>query len=261
LMVSGAMPEGERSFGLSVYDLDGIDEVPPLEQVIDVLNTLPFAGARRTVLLENVQELRKEEVERLEGYGANPSPSSVFILFYRGKPKAYFGGIMKRAKAISLDMRDQDIPAWIREKARQNGLVLTDNAIEYLIGFVGPDIGLISSELEKFVLIGKSPISRDDIVDIVIGGSDYTVFDLVDALKDRNAERVFRIAKALQGSADSYSLLGAINWHYSRLSQRDKGKTGYYDRVFGLLHEADVSIKTSGGAFPMEYLLIRLLRI
>ncbi|HXX56487.1 MAG TPA: DNA polymerase III subunit delta [Thermodesulfovibrionales bacterium] len=260
-MVSGAIPEAERSFGLSVYDLDGIDERPSLDQVIDSVNTLPFMGGRRTVILENVQELGKKEMEGLERYIADPAPSSVLVLLHRGKPKAQFTGLTKKVKAIPLDMREQDIPSWIRERARQKGLVLTDEALDYLIGLIGPDVGLISSELEKFILIGKNPINKDDIVDIVSGGNDYSVFDLVDAVKDRDAGRVFRIAKALQESADSYSLLGAINWHYSRLSQRDKGKRGYYDRVFGLLHEADLRIKTSGGTFPMEYLLIRLLRI
>ena len=140
-------------------------------------------------------------------------------------------------------------------------MALTDSAIDHLLGVIGPDAGLISSELEKLVSVGKSPVDRDDIAAVVSGSVDYSVFDLVDAIRKRDAERAFRIARVLQETADSYGLLGAINWHYSQMSSRERGKAAYYDRVFALLHEADVRIKTSGGVFPMEHLLIRLLRI
>lgn len=83
----------------------------------------------------------------------------------------------------------------------------------------------------------------------------------MNALRDKDSQKVFKVAKTPQETQESYGLLGAVNWHYSRMSSRDKGRTAYYDKVFELLNEADVRIKTSGGTFPLEYVLIRLLRI
>ncbi|HET6515383.1 MAG TPA: DNA polymerase III subunit delta [Thermodesulfovibrionales bacterium] len=261
VLASMTIPEGERSFGLSVFDLGGIDEKPSFEQVADVLNTIPFMRGRKIVVIENIQEFaKKKEMEQLEAYVANPSPFSVLILLHRGNLKAHFKEFLRKVKAVSLDMRQQDFPLWIREKARQKGFTLSNGAVEYLLGVVGPDVGLISADLEKFVLIGKDHVDREDIMGIVSGFSDYSVFDLVDAIKQRDAARVFRIARALQDTADSYGLLGAINWHFSRISSRDKDHSAYYDKIFGLLNEADLGIKTSGGTYPMEYLLIRLLQ-
>jgi len=260
LLVSGSLPEEERSFAFAAFDLDGIDEKPSFDQIADVLNTMPFVGKRKIVIVENIQELAKKDKGSLEGYVSNPSPHSVLILLHKDNPKAQMKEFAKRVKAIPLDIRQQDFPLWIKEKARQSGVVLTDGAIEYLLGIIGPEVGLISSEIEKCALIRKSPIDRDDLLGIVSGNGDYNVFDLVDAMKNKNLDKVFRIARALQGTADPYSLLGAINWHYSRMSTQDKGRTDYYDKVFSLLNEADIGIKTSGGTFPLEYLLMRLLR-
>jgi DNA polymerase-3 subunit delta len=261
LIASRALPEEERGFGFSTFDLDGIEEKPSFDQIADVLNTMPFMGGRRIVVVENIQELGKNDREPLQKYVSDPSPYSVLILLHRGNPKGQMKELTKKVKAILLDLRQQDFPLWIKDKARQRALVLTDRAIEYLLGVVGPDVGLLSSELEKCTLIGKSPIDRDDLLGVVSGSGDYNVFDLVDAIKDKNIERVFKIAKALQGTADPYSLLGAINWYYSRMSTQDKSRTAYYDRVFGLLNEADIGIKTSGGTFPLEYLLMKLLQV
>jgi hypothetical protein len=45
------------------------------------------------------------------------------------------------------------------------------------------------------------------------------------------------------------------------MASQERGKAVYYDKVFGLLNEADIGIKTSGGNFPLEYLFARLLEL
>ena len=260
LMAREVVPPGERAFSFDIFDIDGIDEIPPFEQILDVVNTLPFMGKRRVVVLENVQELAKKEIPALVSYLENPSPYSLLMLLHRGNPKAHWKELMKRVKAIPLDIRPQEIPLWIREKVRQKGLDITHDAIEYLIGVLGPDVGLLSSEVEKLALIGKNHIDTQDIKSSVRGSGDYDVFDLVNALKNKDTDTVFRVARVLQATQESYGLLGAINWHYSRMATREHGRKAYYSRVFELLNEADIRIKTSGGTFPLEYLLIRLLQ-
>lgn len=260
LMAAGVVPEGERDFSVNLFDLDGIDEVPPFEQILDEVNTMPFMGSRKMVIIENFQELGKKDVERLERYVLNPSPYSVLFLLHEGRPKAQFRGLMNQIRVIPLDVRAQELPMWVKEKALRKGFEIKPEAVEYLLGVVGPDMGMLVSEMEKLTLMGKKRIDVADVMDVVRGSNDYDVFDLVNALKARDAEKVFKVARTLQQTQESYGLLGAINWHYSRMSSGDKGRTAYFDKVFELLNEADVRIKTSGGTFPLEYLLIRLLR-
>jgi DNA polymerase-3 subunit delta len=261
LMAGELVPQAERDFSFDIFDMDGIDEIPPLEQIIDVINTIPFMGKRRVVVLENVQELTKKEMPPLVNYLENPSPYSLLILLHKGNPKTHWKELMRKVKAIPLDIRPQEIPLWIREKVRQKGLDITHDAIEYLMGVLGPDVGLLSSEVEKLALIGKRHVDAQDIKSIVRGSGDYDVFDLVNALRDKDTDRVFRVARVLQATQESYGLLGAINWHYSRMAAREQGRRSYYAMVFALLNEADIRIKTSGGTFPLEYLLIRLLQV
>lgn len=260
-IVSATIPEAEKSFSFNSFDLEGLDEKVPLEHMLDAANTLPFMVSRRIVVIANIQELAKKDSGKLEAYIANPSPSSVLVLLHTGALKSQFKDLANKVKAIPLDVRQQDLPLWIRENARQKGLDLTSEAIEYLIGVTGADIGLISSELEKFTVLGNKSIGLEDIRGLINFNGDYDAFDLVNGLKERNAEKVLKIARVLLESQEPYTLIGAINWHYGQMALREKGRdTAHYERVFEILNDADIGIKTSGGSYPLEYLLIRLLR-
>lgn len=260
-MVSASVPESGREFCFDAFDLKYSDEPLTFEQMLDILNTMPFGAGRRTVIIENIQEALKKDLPALDRYVSSPSDCSLLIMLHKGEPKAHFRDMFKKVRAISLDIRPQDIPVWVKEKAKKKGFAISDSAIDYLIGVIGPDAGLISSELEKFSLLGKERIETKDIAGLIRGNSDYDAFDLVNALKARDAGKVFKIAKIIQEFQESYSLLGAINWHYTRMYQKERGRADYYTKVFELLNEADYRIKSSGGAFPMEYLLIRLLQL
>jgi len=258
--ISGA----EIDFNFNVFDLDPVDSVQTPEQITDTLNTIPFWGRRRYVVIKNSQKLSGKDFKKLQAYIASPSPDAVLIMLYIGAVKKELRENLKGVKTICLDMREQELPFWIKEKARQRGLAIKDEAIEYLIGIVGTDIGLLSSEIEKLTFLVTETITINDIREIVEGSRDYSVFDLTKALREKNTERVFRIYRVLSETTEAYNLLGAINWQYSRMSiQMDNSscQKKYYHRVFELLNDADIQIKSSGGAYPMEYLLVRLLQL
>jgi len=76
-------------------------------------------------------------------------------------------------------------------------------------------------------------------------------------------KKFFRIYRTLSETTEPYNLLGAINWHYSKMSLQanDTLRRKDFSRAFELLNDADIQIKTSGGTYPMEHLLVRLLQL
>ena len=145
IMSSHTMPEAERDFCFDAFDLDDNAKAQPLEQMLDVANMMPFMGKRRVVVLENIQALAKKNMAILENYISNPSPCAVMLLLHKGGIKAQLKDMVKKTKAISLDIRQQDLPLYIKEKARLKGFEITDNAIWYLMDIAGADAQLISS--------------------------------------------------------------------------------------------------------------------
>lgn len=257
------VPEDERDFNLHIFDLSlSGEEGMSFEQILGVANTVPFFGRRRlTVLVGNLQKLPKKDIKRLDVYISNPAAGSVFVILHDGVLKKDMREKFRVVNPISLDIREAEIPYWIKKRGGMKGLEISDEAADYLIGLVGPEPGLLSAEIEKISLLGKKRIDVDDISDIITGGRLYSTFDLVDALREKDAEKVFKIYKTLRETAEDYSLIGAFNWQYGRNLLSGPIGNEYFFRLFELLNSADIDIKSSGRTFPMEYLLIKLLRL
>ncbi|NWF76095.1 MAG: DNA polymerase III subunit delta [Nitrospirae bacterium] len=259
------LPEDERDFNLHIFNFISDDEQRhTLDDLLNVLNTHSFFGRRRfTISLMNFQKLSKKDFEKLNAYMNNPMQDSVFIIVHNGILKRELRERINIFKSISLDIKENEIPFWIKQKAKINRIEISDEAIDYLIGIIGQDLGLLSAEIEKISMLGKEIIHIDDISDIIAGGRTYNVFNLIDAIKNKDTEKVFNIYRTLKYMIDDYNLIGALNWHYG-LQVQDSGGTKnneYFVRAFEILNKVDIDIKSSGRNFPMEYLFVKLLQL
>jgi len=95
------------------------------------------------------------------------------------------------SKTIVLDIREKEIPSWLQERTRLRGFEISDTTAAYLLGIVGPDLGMLSSELEKLMLTGSSKIEKKRYVEVVEGKRTYSAFALIDAIKARDTEKIF----------------------------------------------------------------------
>jgi DNA polymerase-3 subunit delta len=263
-LVKALVPEGEREFNFQPFDvLNAKESDTPFDQVLDVLNTVPFFSGRKFVILDNFHKLLKKDMKKLGQYLLAPSESSVLVLLHQGAMKKEARETLTGLKQIILDIGEREIPVWLRTKAASRGIELSDAAADYLLGTIGPDLGLLSSELDKCTLMGKPKIEKEDIAETIEGRRTFSAFALVDAIRARDAEGAFRIYRVLRDTEEPYSLLGALNWQYARFfaEKNSPAERNYFNRVFGLMNEADVAIKSSGSAYPMELLLVRLLKL
>ena len=262
-LIRGLISPGELDFNFQSFDLLASDqEKAGLEQILDVLNTVPFFGGRKYVVVDNSQKMAKKDLKKLEAYLQSPSESSVLVLLYEGAVKKDAKESFKGVRQISLDIREADMPGWISGKAKVQGLQLTNDAAHYLLAVIGPDLGMLSTEIEKLMLVGKRDIQKSDIAEIIEGKRVYGAFDLVNAIRARKRDEVFRIYSILRETEEPYGLLGALNWQYAQMLANGKTpqQREYLYEVFRLLNSADLGIKT-GGFYPFELLLVKLLRL
>jgi DNA polymerase-3 subunit delta len=248
------------AFNFDVFDIKSPDDSKPMEQIIDILNTLPFLSERRVVVIENIQKLTKKDIKKLEEYLTNPASTSLLIMLFGGaSPKLFDVSVVKNIKAIGLNVQEKDIPSWIKDTAKRKGIDFTDRAIEYLIVCVGTDMGMLYSEIEKFSSWNTDKIDIDDVKGMVYAGAEYSAFDLINALKKKDKKEVFRIFENVKKNLEMQMLLGALNYQYASLQAKINYKDErFFQKVFSLLHEADAGIKTSH-SYVMEDLLVKLI--
>ncbi len=249
-------------FNFEVYDIKSPDDTIPVEQIVDIVNTMPFISARRTVVINNVQKLAKKDLQKLEAYLLNPADTALLVMLHSGAAPKLFGAAASGSiKTIALTVQEKELPMWIKEQARQKKVRLTDSAVEYLITMDGTDLGMLYAEIEKLAcFISDRVIDVADLRSIIYSGVEYTAFDLLDALKIKDAKEVFRIFENVTKNQEPQMLLGALNYYYARQGSayRQKDASGPVPTI-RLLHEADIAIKSSH-KYVIEDLLVKLLR-
>jgi len=254
-MVKRTVPKEAADFSFESFDADGLGF--SVDALLDMVKSIPFLGGRMTVVLENAEELPASDLKKLKSYAERPERENLLVMLFNSKkpPQGFLEGI--RGKIISLYMGEKELPAWITEKARDEGLKLSGKVIFRLIENFNAEPGLIAPEIKKLALAGKANIEIEDIKELAGDMAEYSAFDLVDALNTGDWGRIFKISRMFTGQEDLILFMGALNSAY----RKKKLPPALEEKVFGLLKEADVRIRAFGGAYPLEELLVRLARL
>jgi DNA polymerase-3 subunit delta len=265
------------------FNFDTFDASTPAQEIINSASTLPFMAPRRLVVIKDFQEFKAPAIKTLKNYLDSPSETTCMLILSR---KAARATLKVKWKSIGLNIKEWEIPAWLRQAAAERGLKLSGDAVDYLIEFVGYEVGMLLMELEKLALSGKKTVSGEDVRASTGMMRKYTTFDLVDAIIAGQNARAFRILKTVFGGnpMEAPVILGTLNWHYRQFyslwlnkgrrpaRMREKTYRGLsrhlhscdedtFFNIFKSLHEADIGIKTSGRPeLVIELLLIKLLR-
>jgi len=265
------------------FNYDVFDSSSEIRDILNAASTLPFMSQRRLVVIKDFHEFPASAIKSLIPYFTNPVETTCMVILSKKAPKA---SMKVNWKVYSLNIHEQDIPAWLKYTAAQKGVRLTNDAVECLIELTGHDIGLLMMEIEKLTLSGKTMITEKDILSSTSMMRKYTSFDLVDSLIAGQKTRAFRILKIIFGGNpyEAPVILGTLNWHYKQfyslwlnkgkkpLKMREKTfkilvkylpsfREEDFCHIFQALHEADIGIKTSGNPeVVLELLLIKLLQ-
>ena len=265
------------------FNYDIFDPSSEPQGVLDAASTLPFMTQRRLVVLKDFHQLKAPFIKKIMPYLNSPSESTCMLVFSQKAPKA---SLKVNWKTYSLNIKEHDVPAWLKHTAAKKGIQLADDAVDCLIDFVGYEIGLLLMEVEKLALSGNKKITGKDIMSTTSMMRKYSPFDLLDSLIAGKKSRAFTILKTILGgnAMEATVVVGTLNWHFKQFYSLwlNKGKrpmkmrtntyralvkhltsfneSDFY-RIFRSLHEADFKIKTSGRPeLVLEVLLIKLLQ-
>lgn len=217
-------------------------------------------SSKKILLFYNFEKIKKTEkrVEWLKKNTLYGHKSMSLIILCNASYKEISDEIahLKKDKnflIFNLDIRKEDLPAWISYKAIQNGITLKPDAVYYLIDITGGQPGLISSEIEKISLLtDKTDIGFFEIRDILAEFGEFTAFDLVDAIKKKDKEKAFKLLEKLKNTEPDM-ILGALNWYYTNKEDAD-------EKIYSLLYRANLSLRHSRSC-SLEMLVYELLKM
>lgn len=188
--------EADRDFGLFVFYGPTTDAAT----IISAARSFPMMVPRQVVIVKEAQAMRADEVNRLAAYLMAPSPTTIFVISFRGaqaKGKDLLAAARKGEAVIfeSKKLRDNNIGAVIESITKEKGLNIEPKGIAMLSEYIGTDASRLYNEIDKLALVlGKGSMITPEAIERNIGISkDYNNFELVSAIAARDMPRMFAI--------------------------------------------------------------------
>ena len=175
-----------RDFNFDRYALADRDS---LAEALGTARTLPVMAARRVVVMQDLQELRKADWKLLEGYVTSPSESTALIATSRdGEPKKFPDFVWKHALAVACAPLDgSNLRGWVAKAVTEAGYRISDEAIRGLLQDHDPDLRILEREIEKLCTYVGEPgeVNLEDVLAVGQASRQHSLFALSDALGGR----------------------------------------------------------------------------
>ncbi len=278
-LVDKAVSADFRDFNFSVY----YGKECRADQIIESAMTLPMFAERRVILVKRAEELQADAMEQLIPYILSPSPQSC-VIFQGAKidqRRKFFLELKKNDHLVEYKkMKEEQLPAFIQREADRAGKRFEAAASEMLVYYSGNNLRELVSQIEKLsVYAGKRPaVTVDDVRCMASDTKIDTVFEFANAIGNRDLDKSMRQLQMILRDADApYMLVGALARHFRQLAmikelldrrvssdeisktvkinpfflkgmllQAKRFKADEYRKIFTLLHEVDVGLKSGG---------------
>lgn len=204
-----------------------------LGQLIDACSAVPFLCPYRLVVVQGLlgqfeqkfgQKRRtgrsKAKLEAGLGEWAglaeyvNSMPSTTVLVFADGEIKAtnpLLVSLAPLAKVMTFPpLNEKELTKWIKERVKQRGGTISAGAVASLIGLVGPDLWLMSNEIEKLLTFCSGRlITEEDVRQVTSYMREANIFALIDAIFEGRRKAAQRLLHQLlrEGAAPSYILV------------------------------------------------------
>lgn len=123
----------------------------------------------------------------------------------------------KQVTLVELGAPDvRALPGWIQQYAKRHNIAIEGQAIRMLSDYVGINLRQLENELQKLAAYARGrAITADDVKLLVSDASEALIWNLTDALSQRNGRNAMRALYELRrGDANPFYLLTMITRQY-----------------------------------------------
>ncbi|MDP3985588.1 MAG: DNA polymerase III subunit delta [bacterium] len=191
------------------YNVTRISDPNDLAALHDAVGAPPFFGSKRMVIAENFFGAAKQEKDL--GKITERIPESTILIFWESTEEK----ILEKQKLFQKLLGQKEVKtytfqplsaaaflSWAKTQAEKQKVSFARGAFEHFCARVGVNTWAAQTELEKLSVL-KQPVTQNDVVDLVSGNSEGTIFAFVDAIAARDAKKVSAelSRERLQGTA------------------------------------------------------------
>ncbi|AXF54667.1 DNA polymerase III subunit delta [Salicibibacter kimchii] len=199
-----ALGDVERDFNFSQFDMKEV----PLQEGIEEAETVSFFGQGRIIVFQHARfltgakdkDMPPHDLKRLEAFLADPPPENIVVFTVETQKVDERKKIVKKLKDVgetveTSPLHGDRLKQWIREKANEENVLLTAEAVDELLGRSNSDLLTLEKEIQKCAqyINGHGEIDASIVRALVPRSLEDNVFQLIDAVSDNHTEKALQL--------------------------------------------------------------------
>ena len=276
-------------------NLDVMDAAAPVGEILTRLDTAPFFGPHRVVVIRRLEAMRDADHEALIGYlerGDSPT-IGIYVAGELDRRRRLFLTFKRVATIVECrPLPPRDLPPWVADRIVRAGKRAAPGAAESMVALAGGSLRDLVHEVAKVVaFVGDRPqVTAADVEAIASRLGEASIFTLVDAVGGGDAaaalpalhdilatheplQLLFMIARQFRLILRAHALgaqrvfgpalaerLSVHPFVARKVSEQARGyRAEQFPGIFEVLEGADRAIKTGSPArLVLEMLIVRL---
>ena len=202
--------------------LDGKDAES--EKVDDALNSFPMMAEKKLIVVKNSGIFKKatEEVKEFWQERLSDIPDYVMLIFDEqeaDKRSALYKAVTKNGLCVEFSyMKDYEVAGWVAREVQKAGKKISKDAADYLVAMCDPGISNVKNELMKLIDFSGEEIYKTDIDKAVSKPLSVAVFDITDALMEKNGDKVVStVLKMRDNNESAFTILYLLHSAFDKM--------------------------------------------
>lgn len=169
----------------------------PVEDIIDLAETLPFLAERRVIFLSD-SGLFKSGGEKMAEYLSSPCETAFFVFTESevDKRSKLYKTVQSKGYASEFTEQDENtLKRWMAGILAQDGKKITEGTLQRIILKSGTGMDNIRTELEKLICycMDRDVITDEDVETVCTTQAGNHIFDMINAIADKKQKEALEL--------------------------------------------------------------------
>lgn len=181
-------------------------------ELLSLANTAPVFSARRVIVLNNADKLKKNPMAALAAYVAAPMETTCFIILHNDakkskKDKEIEHNLSDLCRHVNFDdLKGAALSGWVEEKFKERGFKAQQDAIIALEDIIGADLVALNTEIEKLSLYLQDSedktVTQQDVLASIGFTKEENPFALSNAVLDCNKNLSLKLIDSMLAAGE-----------------------------------------------------------
>jgi DNA polymerase-3 subunit delta len=196
-----------------------------LQDVINAARAFPFGSQKKLIIFKEAEKVKDKKL--LEAYIPSPAEFTVLVLVHNGiitnLTSSPFNLLLENNFLFEAkELKGENLIDWVVELVRSKGRHISNENAMLLADVSGEDRAIIENQLEKIItfLGDKTEISFNSIQDVSASFKEYNIFDLQNALFQKDKASALKIVfNLLEKGTEATYIISMLTKYFIGLSQ------------------------------------------